>query len=275
MLVQRVVRVALFSALVLLTVAVAPVQATPRLTVGFFDDPSFRWAASPTANFKLAQSAHASVVHVLADWSQIAPEKPSSPLDGSDPAYQLTDLDALVRTAPRYNLQVMVTISGTPKWANGDKTPNVAPTNLSNLTQFAQMLSARYNGLHGGFGVVTRWSIWNEPNLEQFLKPQFDGNRIVSPELYAKLYMAGYKGIKAGNPLAEVAVGSTSNRGRNRPTDKSGSVAPATFARLLSIANPNLPFVAWATHPYPTSSFLGPTAKVAYPAVTMTRLEQF
>jgi hypothetical protein len=275
MLVQRVVRVALMSILVLLTVAVAPVSATPRLTVGFFDDPSFRWAAKPNVNFKLAQSAHASVVHVLADWSQIAAEKPKFPLDGDDPAYQLTDLDALVRTASRYNLQVIVTISGTPKWANGGKSPNVLPTNLSNLTQFAQMLSARYNGLHAGFGSVSRWTIWNEPNLEQFFKPQFDGNKIVSPAAYAKVYMAGYKGIKAGNPLADVAVGSTSNRGRNKPTDKSGSVAPATFARLLAQANPNLPFAAWATHPYPTSSNLGPGARVAYSAVTMTRLDQF
>ena len=128
-------------------------------------------------NFLLAEKANASVVHVLADWSQIAPEKPAQPLDGDDPAYQLTDLDSLVRTAPRYDLQVMITISGTPKWANGGKTPNVAPTNLSNLTQFSQMLAARYNGLHAGFGSVSRYTVWNEPNLELFLKPQFDGTR--------------------------------------------------------------------------------------------------
>ena len=137
------------------------------------------------------------------------------------------------------------------------------------------MLAARYNGLHAGFGSVSRFTVWNEPNLEQFLKPQFDGKKIVSPAAYAKIYMAAYKGIKAGNPLADVAIGSTSNRGRNKPTDKSGTVAPATFARLLAQANPNLPFAAWATHPYPTSTNLGPAAKAAYPAVTMTRLDQF
>jgi hypothetical protein len=169
----------------------------------------------------------------------------------------------------------MITISGTPKWANGDKTPNVPPTKMSDLTTFAQMLSARYNGLHAGFGSVSRYTVWNEPNLEQFLKPQFDGKKIVSPEIYAKLYMAAYKGIKAGNPLADVAIGSTSNRGRNKPTDKSGTVAPATFARLLAEADPNLPFVAWATHPYPTTPNLGPRARAAYPAVTMTRIDQF
>ena len=39
--------------------------------------------------------------------------------------------------------------------------------------------------------------------------------------------------------------------------------------------NPKLPFTAWATHPYPTETRLGPLQKVAYPNVTMTRLEQF
>src|SRR5262245_49999469 len=275
MLVQRVVRFALVAVVVLLALPAARASATPRLTVGFFDDPSFRWAAPPATNFKLAQKANSSVIHVLADWSQIAADKPKAPLDGDDPAYQLTDLDALVRTAPRYNQQVMITISGTPKWANGGKTPNVPPTNLSNLTLFSEMLAARYNGLHSGFGSVSRWTVWNEPNLEQFLKPQFSGSKIVSPAAYAKIYRAAFKGIKAGNPLADVAVGSTSNRGRNKPTDKSGSVAPATFARLLAQADPKLPFAAWATHPYPTGTNLGPTQKVAYPAVTMTRLEQF
>jgi hypothetical protein len=275
LLVLRVVRFAVFALVVMFAMPVAQVSATPRLTVGFFDDPSFRWAPAPDVNFELAQRANASVVHVLADWSQIAEARPASPLDGDDPAYQLSDLDALVRTAPLYNLQVMITISGTPRWANGGKTPNHVPTNVNTLRQFAQMLSARYNGLHAGFGAVSRWAVWNEPNLELFLTPQFEGSRIVSPEIYAKLYRAAYSGIKAGNPLAEVAAGSTSNRGRNRPTDKSGSVAPATFARLLSEQRPKLQFTAWATHPYPTETRLGPQQRVAYPNVTMTRVKQF
>jgi Glycosyl hydrolase catalytic core len=273
--VQRVVRVALFALAVLLVPPAASVSAAPRMPVGFYDDPSFRWAASPEVNFASAQRAHASVIHVLADWSQIATRKPAAPLNGDDPAYDLSDLDAVVRTAPAFRLQVVMTISGTPKWANGGQPPNRPPKNLGTLTQFAHMLAARYNGLRPGFGSVSRWSVWNEPNLELFLKPQFEGNKIVSPKIYAKLFMAAYKGIKAGNPLAEVAAGETSNRGRNKPSFQSGSVAPATFARMLAEANPKLPFAAWATHPYPTVPRLGPKQKVAYPNVTMTRLEQF
>jgi hypothetical protein len=272
----RLSRLALIVVLVLVALPAASVKAAPRMPIGFFDDPSFRWAEKPTANLSSAQKAHASLIHVLADWSQIAKTRPASPLDGDDPAYDLSDLDAIVQTAPRYNLQILMTISGTPKWANGGKTPNVPPTNLGHLTQFAHMLAARYNGLRPGFGSVSRWSVWNEPNLELFLKPQFQGSKIVSPSIYAKLYMAAYRGIKAGNPLADIAIGETSNRGRNKPlAGVSGSVAPATFAYVLSKVNPRLPFSAWATHPYPTDPWLSPSQKVAYPNVTMTRLEQF
>jgi hypothetical protein len=274
MLVQRVVRVALMSILVLLTVAVAPVSATPRLTVGFFDDPSFRWAAKPNVNFKLAQSAHASVVHVLADWSQIAAEKPKFPLDGDDPAYQLTDLDALVRTASRYNLQVIVTISGTPKWANGGKSPNHMPKKLSDLTSFAHMLAARYNGA-SGHGSATLFSVWNEPNLGLFLTPQFSGKKNVGPANYAKLYKAAYAGIKAGDRLAQVAAGETSARGRDKPIKGvSDSVAPATFARLLA-AQKGVKLDAWAHHPYPTTPSMKPLQKVRYPNVSLATLPQF
>jgi hypothetical protein len=246
------------------------------MPVGFFDDPSFRWSMAAPANLATAEKAGASIVHVLADWSQIAPEKPASPLNGSDPAYNLSDLDALVRTAPRYDQQVLMTISGTPKWANGGKTPNVAPTNMNDLTLFARMLATRYNGLRAGFGAVTRYSVWNEPNLDLFLKPQFRGNKIVSPEIYVKLYMATYRGIKAGNPRAEVAGGGTSNRGRNRQLPGvSGSVAPATFARLVSDLAPRLPISAWATHPYPSEPRFGPLQKVAYPNVALTNMERF
>jgi hypothetical protein len=46
------------------------------------------------------------------------------------------------------------------------------------------MLAARYDGLQGK-GYVGLWSVWNEPNLQQFLTPQYVGKKIVSPTNYA------------------------------------------------------------------------------------------
>jgi hypothetical protein len=202
----------------------------------------------------------------------IAPRKPHDALNGDDPAYRLGDLDSLVRTAGLYDLQVMITIDGTPRWANGGQASNHPPQNLATFTTFARMLATRYDG-RTGHGAVTLWSIWNEPNLGLFLMPQFKGKKIVSPAEYVKLFLAAERGIKTANPQAQVAAGETSNRGRDVPVNGvSAAVAPATFARLVAAADPRLPMAAWATHPYPTSPSLGPNQVVKWPNVTMTQI---
>ncbi len=271
-------RLALLALIVLFVSPAAVATATARMPVGFYDDDSFRWSPDVAQNLLAAQKAGASILHVTADWSAIAPTKPANPLDGNDPAYKLADLDQLVRNAGRYGFQVMINISRAPSWTNGGQTPNHPPTNLNDLTQFAHMLAARYDG-EPNRGLVLRWTVWNEPNLGLFLTPQFVNGKIASPAEYVKLYLAAYKGIKAGDPNALVAAGETSNRGRNTvlrgASDGLQSVAPATFAHLVSEIAPNLPFDAWATHPYQTSPNLPPTQKVAYPNVTLTRIDQF
>jgi hypothetical protein len=275
--VPRKLRLALPVIIVLLALPAATAKAVARMPVGFFDDPSFRWSNQTSANLLSAQRSHISIVHILANWASIAPTKPANPLNGNDPAYNLTDIDTLVNQAQQYGFEVLLTIAQTPKWANGGKTPNYAPTNMSTLTDFAEMLAKRYNGSKPGVGTVRRFSVWNEPNLGLFLAPQFKGDKIVSAATYAKLFAAAYTGIKAGNPNAMVAAGETSNRGRNRPTGNVGhdSVAPATFARLVSEANPQLQFDAWATHPYPSVYALGPGQNVAYPNVAFSTMSRF
>ena len=98
------------------------------------------------------------------------------------------------------DLRVMINVTGTPKWANGDQTPNHMPKKLSDLTTFTKMLATRYSG-RTGHGTVGLWSIWNEPNIELFLTPQFSGKKIVGPANYAKLFKAAYAGIKGANPM--------------------------------------------------------------------------
>jgi hypothetical protein len=150
------------------------------------------------------------------------------------------------------------------------------PRRLSDLTTFARMLATRYNG-HHGFGTVSIWSVWNEPNLQLFLTPQFSGKKIVSPTLYAKLYKAAYAGIKQGNPSSAIAIGETSPEGRDKPIATKGqgqSVAPGTFARLLAQTK-GLKFEAWAEHPYPTVTNGKALGKSRYPNVTLPSLPLF
>jgi hypothetical protein len=273
--VSKAVRLSLLAFTVLAAAVVgARAHASTQMPVGFYDDISFRWSADRAQNLDMAAAAGGSVIHTTASWPTLAPTRPTAPLNGDDPAYHLNDLDELVGQAAARGMRVMIDINGTPKWANGGKAPNVMPTKLSDLTAFARMLATRYNG-NSGHGSVSLYSVWNEPNLGLFLTPQFKGKTIVGPANYAKLYKAAYAGIRAGNPLAQVAIGETSARGRDKPLGgKSDTIAPATFARLLS-QQKGLRFDAWAHHPYPTSPNLPPLQKVRYPNVTLSTLPQF
>jgi hypothetical protein len=267
-------RFALLALIALLAAPAAAVHAAPRMPIGFFDDPSFRWSPTRAENLRQASAAGASVIHTTASWPGLAPTKPANAANGDDPAYKLGDLDELVYQSGLYGLRVMIDINGTPKWANGGKAPNVMPKQLGDLTAFAKMLATRYNGRQG-HGTVALWSVWNEPNLQLFLTPQFVGKKIVGPANYAKLFKAAYAGIKSGNPLAKVAIGETSARGRDKPLPGvSASIAPGTFAKYLAKV-PGLKFDAWAHHPYPTSPNLPPTQKVRYPNVVLLTLPTF
>ena len=261
-----------FAALLLAPVGVA--VAAARMPIGFYDDPSFRWSASRQENLQAAAAAGGTVIHTTASWPGLAPTQPADASDGSDPAYQLGDLDELVAKAGLYHQRVMIDITGTPEV--GERWPDAEPP--AEAGSRTSPPSHRCSQPATTARAVTGRSAsgrWNEPNLQLFLTPQYAGKKIVGPANYAKLYKAAYAGIKAGNPAAHVAIGETSARGRDKPlTTASASVAPATFARLVA-QTAGLRFDAWAHHPYPTAKNLPPTQKVRYPNVTLSTMPQF
>jgi Cellulase (glycosyl hydrolase family 5) len=267
--------------LVLSVVALAvPASATAadRMLVGFQDDPSFRWLDTRDTNLSTASQTGASIVRTTVYWNKIAPTRPANAKNPFDPAYQFDDLDEFVRSATFDGMTVMLSVWGTPDWANGGKGQNYAPTRLSDFQNFAQAIASRYSGLNAGYPFVGYFSIWNEPNLQQFLAPAYDSRgKPESPLIYAGLARAGYAGIKAGNRRALVAIGETSPRGRLTPTTQNGvqqTIAPGLFAHVLSTSRPIVKFDAWAHHPY---SDLGasPTQKVRYPNVNLTQIPTF
>jgi hypothetical protein len=170
-------------------------------------------------------------------------------------------------------MEVILTLSGTPRWANGGRSPNVMPKRVADFTAFAQAIASRYSGRFEGYPFVRFWSVWNEPNLQLFLAPQFDSRgRSVAPRNYARLYTAAYAGIKAGNRRALVGIGETSARGSDNPTGLRPIHSPGRFAELLAKANPRLKFDAWSHHPYPSTPNLSPAQKVRWPNVTLASL---
>jgi cellulase (glycosyl hydrolase family 5) len=270
--------IALFIALCVVALAVATgASAADRMWIGFHDDPVMRFNPDRIAQLDRARKNNATIVRTLVEWHRIAPTRPANPTDPFDPAYRFEDIDDLVRNAQTRGLEVLMTIWGTPAWANGNKKPPWLPTRMSDFQNFARALAARYSGRNAGYPFVRFYGIWNESNLGNFLMPQFNASgKIVSPANYARLAAAGYAGLKAGNRRALVSIGETSSNGRNKKTGgATDSVRPGTFAQGIARANKRIKFDAWAQHPYPVPVNQKPTQKVLYPNVTLMSLPRF
>jgi Cellulase (glycosyl hydrolase family 5) len=265
---------ALGAALVPLTAS-----AEPRMLVGLQDDPSLRWRDDRQNVFDVAQAAHAGLVRTTVYWSRIAEKRPANATNPFDPAYRFDDLDEFVRNAGLNGMEVMLTIWGTPAWANGGKGQNFAPTRLTDLRNFTRALAFRYSGRYTAYPFVRYYTVWNESNLGQFLSPQYNSRgKPVAPHIYAGIYRAAYAGIKSGNAQALVGVGETSARGRDRVLGRAGTQeteSPGRFAQLLSLERPALRFNAWSHHPYSTTPSSPPTQRVRWPNVTLSQLPRF
>ena len=247
--------------------------AAERMWIGFHDDPSFRWVGDRANRIKASASEGATVMRLLVHWNQTAPERPARASNPFDPAYNFQDLDEAIRSAQGSDMEVLLTLFGTSRWANGGRTPNVMPKQVADFTAFARAIASRYSGRFEGYPFVRFWSVWNEPNLQLFLTPQFDSRgRSVAPRNYARLYAAAYSGIKAGNRHALVGMGETSARGTDKPTGIRPIHSPGRFVELLAKANPKLKFDAWSHHPYPFTPNLSPSQKVRWPNVTLGSL---
>jgi len=253
---------------------VTTANAADRMWMGFTDDPVLRYDPTRQVDFDLVKQNDATIVRTIVVWSSVAATKPANPIDPFDPAYRFDDLDEYVRNAQNRGLEVLMTIWGTPSWANGGKAPQYAPINADDLRAFAQALASRYSGRYPGYPFVRFYGIWNESNLATFLRPQYDSaGKPASPAIYARLAAAGYTGLKNGNPLAQVAIGETSSNGRQRHIPGlTDSLAPGLFAQLVAKANPKLRFDAWAQHPYPFPVNQAPTQVARWPNVPLLGL---
>ncbi|MGZ4337559.1 MAG: cellulase family glycosylhydrolase [Gaiellaceae bacterium] len=256
----RLARLALIVCAIALLVS-ASGAAAPRIWVGFQDDPNFGSNKDRTQELDSAMRANATVIRALVDWAAVAPTRPAHASDSFDPAYRFGGLDELVHSAEVRGAEVMLTIWGTPNWADQGAGPNHAPTMLADLTAFTHALASRYTGTRPGYPFVRFYSIWNEPNRAAYLAPQQD-----AAGLYAGIYRAAYAGIKSGNSNAQIAIGETSS---------SGDTDPAAFAELLARARPRLRFDAWALHPYPPVPSAPPGKAEPWPTVTLSQLPRF
>ena len=268
----------------LITIILCAVAATAKpneakaargMLVGIYDP--VQPIAAPDTTFPTLVKLRAQIIRLNLDWNLIATKRPVNPTDPADPAYNWSVHDTVLQNAAKNKIQVLFTIIGTPKWANGKlKGTNRAPAKLADLRNFALAAAKRYSGKYKrGDGVVLpsvrKWLAWNEPNNPVFLKPQWAkvGRRCAKVKNHkcvkfvaryapvgAKAYVGICRSISSGihaSHLAKevVGCGATDPRGNNAARNRRPSISPLAF--LQDLRNYGLKrgqFDVYAHHPY-------------------------
>jgi hypothetical protein len=225
-------RTTLLAALVLALGAGSAQAARDQVT--YFEAPRDLLDAS-TREASLDEIAGLGADHlrVVLTWRRVAPAaesrvKPN--FDATDPAaYTFGDYDAIIDGARARGMKVLMTVTGpVPRWATNGARDNYTRPSPAEFRRFSTAVARRFGSR------VSTFSVWNEPNQPQFLRPQFDSRgRPASPKIYRGLYQAGTRGLREGGAGATpVLLGETS------PIGTGNVVAPITFLRGMLCLNP-------------------------------------
>ncbi|HEX7301145.1 MAG TPA: cellulase family glycosylhydrolase [Solirubrobacteraceae bacterium] len=165
-------------------------------------------------------------MRVVLYWHDVAPEPDSRvkpKFDETAPSsYDWGTYDAVVDGIKARGWSLLLTVSGpVPRWATNGARDTLTRPSPNEFRKFVQAVAAHYGSK------ADTWSIWNEPNQPQFLKPQYSAAKTpLSPRIYRNLYFAAQRGLRnAGLGNARVLLGETSPRGTGNV------VAPLTFLR--------------------------------------------
>lgn len=242
---------------------VGAAQAAP--VIALQDDvlPTLADPVAVAARLDLVAATGVRVTRVDVVWSQVAPRRPADPRNPSDPAYDWSRYDTLLKGLAARGIGTLLDYYHTPAWASRAKKP--APSDaprVADAAAFAAAVARRYRGdfpdpAGGALPEIRRIEVWNEPNIDTFFDAQchLSGTTWAydSPRAYAALLAVAYREIKRANPRAIVVGGvagptsATSCPGRDRRV-----AANATFADLVVRERP--PMDAWSQHLYPIGS---------------------
>ena len=216
--------VLMIAAVVAVAVVAGGAQAGPTVVYGLQDD---AWIADgPGAvadRVAKLQDLGFGIVRVTVRWDVV--EQTRGTFDWTRP-------DAVLKPLDEAGIDAVVTLYGTPEWANGGRGPNVAPVRGADFARFAGAVAEQYPS-------VRRWTIWNEPNQRPWLST-------ASPAQYVtKLLNPAYAAIHGVSPSSRVAGGVTAPRGGK------GGLSPVAFIRGMGRVKARLD--AYAHHPYALS----------------------
>ena len=160
-------------------------------------------------------------VNVL--WSSVVGSSQNRRSRPSHVKYDFSSYDQLVGAARARGFQVQMALTGpAPAWAAGDKKRGPYKPKYRYYEDFVEATARHFDGL------VTRYSIWNEPNHVGWLAPLAS-----APGLYSQLYKVGYSAIKRIDPGAQVLFGETAPYASRRGS----ATPPLQFLRGVLRAN--------------------------------------
>jgi hypothetical protein len=216
---RRFVLLASLAACLLVTTAA---DASPYVRYGLQDDAWLEYGPG-TLDDRLDQldALGVDVMRVTVDW------RATEPRPG---VYDWARADNLLDGLHTRGIAPLVTLYGSPTWANHGLPENWAPVSTTSFAAFARHIAERYP-------YVRMWTIWNEPNQRRWLRP-------TTPATYVeKLLNPAYAAIHSVSPHSQVAGGVTAPRG------SVGGVSPVDWIAGMAKAHARLD--AYAHNPYP------------------------
>ena len=190
-------------------------------------------------------------VRITASWHRIQSQR--------NGAYDWQDIDDAVALARKYNLKVLMQISGAPEWATGADKLSAAEKNALNarkiwVASFAP--SPQYNNEFSNFvsALVKRYApkgvidyeFWNEPGNPEFWHDTIQNPR-PNPEHYTDLLKIAYTAAHDAHNDVNVMAGGMTVGNSNSST---GYVGPMEFLERMYRAGAKGYFDGLSHHPY-------------------------
>ena len=229
------------STLATMLIGSAAAHAAPGMEVGLQDDAVFLYQNYYSRDTALDQARQLGVTRLRVNvlWDRVASAQAAQTTVPAQVTYNWAPYDSLVDAAAAKGIKVQLSIAGpAPAWANGMHR-HYPRAGAYKPNAYLYGLFARSVAQHFA-GRVDRYSVWNEPNWKGWLAPLKTG-----PQQYAKLFKAGYTGIKSADPNAKVLFGELAPQER-----RGASTAPLTFIQQALGRRGRITADGFAHHPY-------------------------